>query len=170
MKSDNSASVLCEFDADTRRCHRCGYLASQLPYFRVCRNLEETARQMVEHQATHRVAVPPVPLGDAAAAVLKSIGITKERLKAATGKDCGCDGRQKTLNRIGAAVSATVERAVNGVLNAALPHPVDAEEVVAVANALAKHPATNPGLLDAPATVNGERNSPDAAGRPSHHD
>jgi hypothetical protein len=147
MQSLRPDSGLCAFDADSRRCLRCGYIAQEWPYYRVCRTLEEEARAMVEHHATHRISVPPVPLGDAAAAVLRSIGITKERMRAAMGKECGCQKRQNRLNEIGRSISSGVELAANAVANVTLPHPVDSDEVAAVANAMARSPATNPGLI-----------------------
>lgn len=40
-------------------------------------------------------------LGDMVAAGLSAIGITKERVSAAVGGDCGCAKRQEQLNAIG---------------------------------------------------------------------
>jgi hypothetical protein len=40
-------------------------------------------------------------LGDMVAAGLEAVGITKERVSAAIGRDCGCKGRQEALNAIG---------------------------------------------------------------------
>ncbi len=39
-------------------------------------------------------------LGDTVAKVLSSVGITKERVSAVVGSDCGCTGRQDALNKI----------------------------------------------------------------------
>ena len=141
---------MCSFSSETRRCDRCGYIAQELPFFRMCLTLEEEARKIVEDHAFARINVPPIPLGDAAAAVLKSIGLTKERLKQAIGKDCGCEGRQNAMNRIGSRLSRGVSDAANALLNVVAPHPVTTEDVVAVANAMAKHPGTNPGLIAPP--------------------
>ena len=44
---------------------------------------------------------PPIGLGDMVAAGLASVGITKERVSAAIGGDCGCAKRQQALNDIG---------------------------------------------------------------------
>lgn len=148
MSSPSQHEKLCQFDESTKRCVRCGFAAIELPYFRVCKNLEETARSVIEHHATHRISIPPFRLGDAAESVLKQIGITKARVKAATGKDCGCTSRQAAMNRAGEAISSRVEKAINAAVNAVLPHPVDGEEVVAVMNAIAKNPAINRGLVE----------------------
>jgi len=43
-------------------------------------------------------------LGDMIAAGLTTIGITKERVAAIVGGDCGCDGRQETFNEWGQAI------------------------------------------------------------------
>lgn len=149
MQSHSRREPHCEFDAASRRCRRCGYAADSLPFFRVCRTLEEEARHLVEKHATSRIAVPPVPLGDAAAAILTSIGVTKERMKAAIGRECGCASRQAKLNEVGRNISAAVEGLANRVLNATLPRLIEEEEVADVANALARQPGANSGLLDA---------------------
>jgi hypothetical protein len=45
---------------------------------------------------------PPKPgLGDMVAAGLSAIGITKERVSAVVGGDCGCHKRQEALNELG---------------------------------------------------------------------
>jgi hypothetical protein len=43
-------------------------------------------------------------LGDMIAAGLSYVGITKERVAAIVGGDCGCDGRQQFLNEAGRAI------------------------------------------------------------------
>lgn len=43
-------------------------------------------------------------LGDMVAAGLSAVGITKERVAAIAGDDCGCQERQEWLNRLGLAV------------------------------------------------------------------
>lgn len=40
-------------------------------------------------------------LGDMVAAGLSAVGITKERVSAVVGGDCGCKKRQDALNRLG---------------------------------------------------------------------
>jgi hypothetical protein len=40
-------------------------------------------------------------LGDMVAAGLEAVGITKELVSAAVGRDCGCAGRQEALNALG---------------------------------------------------------------------
>jgi hypothetical protein len=53
-------------------------------------------------------------LGDRLAAGLAAVGITKERVSAIVGGDCGCEERQKALNevghRLGIGVSPDVDR------------------------------------------------------------
>jgi hypothetical protein len=45
--------------------------------------------------------VPKPGLGDMVAAGLSAIGITKERVSAVVGGDCGCPKRQEALNALG---------------------------------------------------------------------
>jgi hypothetical protein len=40
-------------------------------------------------------------LGDRVAAGLSAVGITKERVSALVGRDCGCEERQELLNQVG---------------------------------------------------------------------
>lgn len=51
-----------------------------------------------------------VGLGDAAAALLSSVGITKERVNNWIGAECGCAERQEKMNKFG----AWVHKAVTG--------------------------------------------------------
>jgi hypothetical protein len=46
----------------------------------------------------------PMGLGDMVAAGLSVIGITKERVSALVGGDCGCEQRQEWVNELGRAV------------------------------------------------------------------
>lgn len=154
----------CQFDEDAKRCVRCGYLADSLPLSRECRTLKEMARDAMEWQATHRVGLPPLPIGDAVAAMFEAAGITKARVSAAIGGDCGCDGRQAALNRAGQAVSGVLSILANSAANAVAPHYVSDGEVADAARELANRFGTNKGLvdafwltLDAPAAVDGER-------------
>jgi hypothetical protein len=51
---------------------------------------------------THPAYPRPKPgLGDMVAAGLSAIGITKERISAVVGGDCGCAKRQEALNALG---------------------------------------------------------------------
>ena len=51
---------------------------------------------------THQAYPRPKPgLGDMVAAGLSAIGITKERVSAVVGGDCGCAKRQEALNALG---------------------------------------------------------------------
>lgn len=42
-----------------------------------------------------------IGLGDMVAAGLSAVGITKDRVSALVGGDCGCQHRQQALNRLG---------------------------------------------------------------------
>jgi len=159
----------CQFDTREKRCARCGYAADLLPLARECRTLNEMARDGLEWQARHRVGLPPLPIGDAVAAMFEAVGVTKTRIAAAVGGDCGCSGRQAVLNRVGEKVSTAVSALANAAANAIAPHYVSDEEVAEAARELADNFGTNRGLvaafwltLDAPARVSGERTTPDA--------
>ena len=53
-------------------------------------------------RVVRRCDVQPRPgLGDMVAAGLSAIGITKERVSAVVGGDCGCAKRQEALNALG---------------------------------------------------------------------
>jgi hypothetical protein len=141
---------MCDFDAESLRCTRCGYIAKRLPTYRVCRTIPEMARKIATDTATKRVTVPPLKIGTAVAKGLAAVGITKERVQAITGKDCGCAKRQNALDAAGAVVSGVVERGVNAALNAVLPNPVEQDDIAAIANSLHASPLTNDGLKQGP--------------------
>lgn len=142
--------MMCDFDADTLRCKRCGYLARRLPTFRVCRTIHEMAEKFAYDKATRRIHIPPIMVGTAISSTLAKVGITPMKIKEVTGKDCGCDKRKATLDRIGAAASAVIERAANGIANAILPSSVEPDDVAAIATSLANSPLTNTGLREGP--------------------
>lgn len=52
----------------------------------------------------------PAGLGDIVATGLAKLGITKERISKAIGRDCGCAGRQKKLNELGKILGIGVEK------------------------------------------------------------
>jgi hypothetical protein len=76
----------CDFtyDADCGTCQRCGY--------RLC-GAKPPIRRRCDSQ--------PAGLGDMVASGLSAIGITKERVSAVVGGDCGCAKRQEALNELG---------------------------------------------------------------------
>lgn len=89
--------ILCTLQQLEQRCEERGY------------TLEEVSPCIIsEHGGTITVDTdhPAYPrakpgLGDMVAAGLSAIGITKERVSAAVGGDCGCNKRQEALNNIG---------------------------------------------------------------------
>ena len=73
------------YDADCGVCSRCG--------FTLC-NARPPIRRRCGMQSKHG-------LGDMVAAGLSAIGITKARVSALAGGDCGCHKRQEALNALG---------------------------------------------------------------------
>lgn len=53
-------------------------------------------------------------LGDRVAAGLAAVGITKERVSKAMGRDCGCAKRQAALNKLGQQTAAALKRLTGG--------------------------------------------------------
>lgn len=58
-------------------------------------------------------------LGDRVAAGLAAVGITKERVSKAIGRDCGCAKRQAALNKLGQQTAAAIKRLTGGADHAA---------------------------------------------------
>ena len=75
--------VACDFDNDAMTCRRCGFVAKTRDTRKSC------------------TPKPKPGLGDIVAAGLSAIGITKERVSAVVGGDCGCAKRQEALNALG---------------------------------------------------------------------
>lgn len=72
----------CDIDPETLRCRVCGGRVTRPHVVRNCG--------------------PSRPgLGDMVAAGLSAIGITKERVSAVVGGDCGCQQRQDAMNEWG---------------------------------------------------------------------
>jgi len=150
MDDYSAEAVMCDFNADTLRCGRCGYLAKRMPTFRVCRTIPEIAVKIATDQSTRRVSIPAIPIGTAVSRGLAAVGITPEKVKKVLGKDCGCDKRKSALDAVGAAVSSVVERGANAMLNSVMPSPVGPDDIAAIANSLHVSPLTNQGLKDGP--------------------
>jgi hypothetical protein len=53
-----------------------------------------------------------VAVGDVVARILETVGISKKRMSSALGKDCGCAGRQASLNQIGFIAQFRMHRAL----------------------------------------------------------
>ena len=148
---DREKHIYCRFGSESLACERCGYKAKSLPTFRVCKTIAEMAEDLLQKNTTHRIHVPPLHLGAMATKALSAVGITKERVSAAIGKDCGCTNRAATLDYVGASISRAVERAANYALNFAAPSHYSPEEVAEIANAIAASEWVNPGLRAAAA-------------------
>ena len=142
----DQSTVMCQFDATTLQCVRCGYQAKKFKTFRVCRTIPEIAREISRHSSTQRISLPPLRIGSAVSSALSTIGITPNFAKAIIGKDCGCDRRKAWLDSFGAALSSTISGAANAVLNAVIPHPVSDDEVADIAQGIHDSPLTNAGL------------------------
>ena len=140
--------MLCQFDEETLRCPRCGYLAKKIPLYRHCQTIEEMARSHLDAWAHGRIKIPPLRLGSMIAAGLTTIGVTEERVKKIIGKDCGCAARKSKLDAVGEGVTTAIQSAANRALDAALPHPVTESDVAALAQSIAASPLTNQGLKD----------------------
>lgn len=80
----------CKIDPESLVCVRCGASVSAAGVQRNC----------------------APGLGDRLAAGLAAVGITKERVAAAVG-DCGCEERQRSLNRLGHRLGIGVVRDVD---------------------------------------------------------
>lgn len=74
--------MACDIDPGRLRCRVCGTVVSSAGVKRNC-------------------GKPPPGLGDMVAAGLSAVGITKERVSAVLGRDCGCEGTQEALNAAG---------------------------------------------------------------------
>jgi hypothetical protein len=76
--------INCDIDPSSLRCRVCGACVSSPHVRRNC-----------------GTPPPSIGLGDMVAAGLSAIGITKERVSALAGGDCGCQKRQEALNELG---------------------------------------------------------------------
>lgn len=92
--------MLCDYSPDTLRCRACNHQAKRLPTYREC--------------TATRIYLPRPAIGDTLAAALTLVGITEARVSAwLGGKDCGCAGRRRWLNRAGALAVDRLERWLN---------------------------------------------------------
>jgi hypothetical protein len=139
--------MLCQFDHDTLRCPRCGFLAKKLPHYRNCQTIEEMARSHLDAWAHGRIRIPPLRLGSMIAAGLTFVGVTEERVKKLVG-DCGCAKRKNKLDAVGEGVTNAIQSTANRALDAMLPHPISEDDVAALAQSIAASPLTNQGLKD----------------------
>lgn len=139
--------MLCQFDEQTLRCPRCGYIAKKIPLYRNCQTIEEMARAHLDAWAHGRIKIPPARLGSWIAAGLSTIGVTEERVKKLVG-DCGCAKRKNKLDALGESVTTAIQSTANRALDAILPHPITEDDVAALAQTIAASPLTNQGLRD----------------------
>lgn len=92
--------MLCDYDSQTLRCRACNHQALRLPTYRDC--------------TATRIYLPRPLLGDALARVLAAVGVTEARVTAwLGGRDCGCAGRRRWLNRWGVLAVDRLERWLN---------------------------------------------------------
>jgi hypothetical protein len=89
--TEQSVAALCETHGITREA------------FAACvvEDLGGVLRVDTTHPAFPREQQKRPGLGDMVAAGLSAVGLTKERVSAALGRDCGCKGRQEALNAAG---------------------------------------------------------------------
>ena len=102
-------SVYCDFSSTDLKCPACGYVARKRNTYRECRPIKEKGWQ-------------PFQLGDAVEKALTAVGVTKDRVEALTrtaGKPggCGCAGRKKWLNEVGAKVQTAARESLIGFRN-----------------------------------------------------
>lgn len=136
----------CEFDGQSKRCARCGFLAPDLPFVRECLTLEEMAEDVATYSMNTRIRLPPIPIGTGIAWVLSRLGINKEWLSKKLGRDCGCGQRQDSLDRIGQWISESASTAANRFANAVLPATPSQADVAAVLMAMMRDGTVNQGL------------------------
>ena len=89
--------IVCHWRNLEARCRERGYRWDQVADCIVAVN-GDTITVDEHHPAYPR---PRPGLGDMVAAGLSSVGITKDRVSAVVGRDCGCADRQEWLNRLG---------------------------------------------------------------------
>lgn len=140
--------MLCQFNEDTLRCPRCGFLAKTLPHYRHCQTIEEMARSHLIAWSHSRIKIPPLRLGSLIAAGLMYVGVTEERVKKFIGKDCGCAARKSKLDAVGEGVTNAIQATANRAIDAIVPHPIGEDDVAALAQSIAASPLTNQGLKD----------------------
>jgi hypothetical protein len=89
--------ISCHISHLEQRCRERGYTLDEV---RPCIVSEDG--NVVTVDETHPAYPRARPgLGDMVAAGLSAIGITKERVSALAGGDCGCSKRQEQLNELG---------------------------------------------------------------------
>jgi hypothetical protein len=89
MDSHDSLGKLCQFDA-SGVCTTCNRKESAPGFARNCCGSPGCFR-----------SAKKLGLGDIVEKVLSAVGITKERVSAIVGGDCGCQQRQDALNELG---------------------------------------------------------------------
>jgi len=101
------------------------------------------------------IPVPNPMVGDRVANALAFLGITKERVSAAVGGDCGCDQRQTGLNKVGGVVAKAVEKSLNGAVATFLGPREEEGLADAYKRQLLVASDTNQGLKDGPPASDG---------------
>jgi hypothetical protein len=92
-------------------------------------------------------------IGDKVANALAYFGVTKERVSAAVGADCGCSQRQTGLNQVGGVVAKAVEKTLNGAVATFLGPREEEGMAEAYKQQLLVSSDTNQGLKEGPLAV-----------------
>jgi hypothetical protein len=141
--------AMCEFTEDLT-CKRCGYKARQQRTFRECRTIDEMAVHLAKATAPPWIPVANPMIGDKVANALAYFGVTKERVSAAVGGDCGCEQRQTGLNRVGGVVAKAVEKSLDAAVATFLGPREEEGMADAYRRQLLASADTNQGLKDGP--------------------
>jgi hypothetical protein len=141
--------VMCEF-SDDLTCRRCGYKARQKKTYRECKTLDELATHLAKVTTPPWVPVPNPMLGDRVANALAYFGVTKSRVSAAVGGDCGCEKRQAGLNKLGGVAAKAVEVVLDRAVAAVIGDRVQDGAAEAIRGQLMLSQDVNAGLKDGP--------------------
>jgi len=106
--------MYCKVNPETKTCDRCGRTLNNAKAKRICINEQDRARAFERITKGPRIAVPRIFLGEKVQGLLRSIGITEERVKKILNvKDCGCSRRKKTLDDVSEELAFRLEVFLN---------------------------------------------------------
>jgi len=97
-RPESTSVTTCHRSHLEARCRERGYTFEDVLPCIVAEHGDGTITVDTAHKAYPR---PRPGLGDMVAAGLSAVGITKERVSALVGGDCGCKQRQEALTRLG---------------------------------------------------------------------